>query len=330
MKTTRRDILRSLLPCVAMAGALLMAGPATAADPVAVPKQMRIVVPYAPGGSTDLLARNIAAALSKRLGNTVIVENRPGAGSLLGTDHVAKAAPDGSTLLLTTSALTINAGLKGKLPFDPVADLAPLAMLSEVPMILAVPADSPYKTTADLVNAARARPGTLNFGSSGIGSSNHLAMELFNAAGKLKITHVPYKGMAPAALDLSSGQVQAIIGTYSSLAGVMKTGKVRALAVSSLTPSPFSPELPPIAATLPGYNMTGWFAMLAPAKTPPALLELLHKEIRTIITSDDFTKFFANERAVASQMDLPTLKAVVRDEVGQWKRIATEQNIQID
>lgn len=320
-------MLKGLLPCAAMvAGLLLASAPAVAAEPV-VPRLMKVVIPYAPGGSTDLLGRNIAAALAKRFGNTVIVENRPGAGSQLGTAAVAKSPPDGSTLLLTTTAYTIGAGIQPKLPYDPLTDLAPLVMLTEVPMLLAVPASSPYKTTADFINAARARPGTLNYGSSGIGSSNHMAMELFKVAGKLQITHVPYKGMAPAALDLGSGQVQAIIGSYSSLAGVLQSGKVRALAVSSLHASPFSPELPPISAVLPGFGLTAWFAMFVPGQTPPALIELLNKEIRIIITSDEFTKFFAQERAVASQMDLATMNSVVRNEIVQWRRIASEQNI---
>lgn len=320
-------VMKRLLAGVVAAVALSAAFPAPAAD-VAVPKVIKIVVPYAPGASTDLLARQLAIALGKRLGNTVMVDNRPGGGSILGTAVVAKSAPDGATLLLTSSAFTISPALQEKAPYDPVGDFAPVAMLTQVPMILAVPGSSPYKTPADFVNAARAQPGVLNYGSSGIGSSNHMAMELFKGAAKLQITHIPYKGMAPAATDLSTGQVQAIIGSYSSLAAVMQSGKVRALAVSSANPSPLSPELPTLAATVPGFSMSGWFAVFAPRGTPPALVELLHREINAAITTEEFSKFFAQDRAEASQMDIPTLTALVKTEAVQWKKIATEQKIQ--
>ena len=198
-------------------------------------------------------------------------------------------------------------------------------------MLLAVPASSPYKTTADFIAAARATPGKLNYGTSGIGSSNHMGMELFKgAAGKLQITHVPYKGMNPAAIDLAAGQVQAIIGSYSSLAPVLQSGKVRALAVSSLNPSPFSPELPAISAAVPGFNMTAWFAMFAPAKTPQGLIDLYHKEIRALLTTEEFVKLFAQERAVPSNMDLPTMAALVKTEIVQWRKIAQEQGIKAE
>lgn len=325
------SMLKKIVPALVTAGTLLLsASGAGAADAVVVPKVIKIIVPYAPGASTDLLARQLGNALAKRLGNTVIVDNKPGGGSMLGSAFVAKAPPDGATLLLTSSAFTIAPAIYDKPLYDPVNDFAPVAMLSQLPMILAVPASSPYKTPADFVSAARSQPGVLNYGSSGIGSSNHMAMELFKGAANLKITHVPYKGMAPAALDLSTGQLQAIIGTYSSLAAVLQSGKVRALAVSSLNPSPLSPDLPALSSTVPGFGMSGWFAVFAPRGTPQALVELLNKEVRASITTEEFTRYFAQERTSASDMDVPTLASLIKVETGQWKKIAADQHIQAE
>lgn len=322
-------MVQKLLPAVALTACLLAAsgGAALAADAVVVPKVIKLVVPYAPAASTDLLARQLALALSKRLGNTIIVDNKPGGGSVLGTVIVANAPPDGATLLLTSSAFTITPALQDKPPYDPVNDFAPIAILTQVPMILAVPASSSYRTPADFVNAARAQPGVLNYGSSGIGSTNHLAMELFKGAAKVQITHIPYKGMAPAGVDLSTGQVQAIIGSYSSLAPLMQGGKVRALGISSTKPSPFFPDLPALGATVPGYSMAGWFGVFAPRGTPPALVQLLNKEIVATINSDEFGKIFAQDRAEPAELSVGAFSELVRAETGQWKKIAAEQSI---
>jgi len=314
---------------VAAALAAMIVLPAWSAD-VAVPKVIKIIVPYPPGGSTDLVARQLGSGLAKRFGNSVISENRAGGGSTIGSAAVAKAAPDGATLLLNTSALTITAGIQDKLPYDPVTDLVPVAMLTQVPMLLAVPVNAPYKTVSDFLNAARAKPGGMNYGTSGIGASNHMAMELLKSAAKVNLVHVPYRGMGPATTDLAAGQVQAIIATYSSLAPMLQSGKVRALGVSSLKVSPFSPELPPIAATVPGYTMATWFGVFAPRNTPVGLVDLYHREIRTIMATDEFTKFLAQERAEASTLDLPAMAAQIRNEVAQWRRIAQEQNIKAE
>lgn len=312
-----------------LAAAALLATPAWSAE-AAVPKVIKIIVPYPPGGSTDLVARQLGNGLARRFGNSVISENRAGGGSTIGSAAVAKAAPDGATLLLNTTALTITAGIQDKLPYDPVTDLVPVAMLTQVPMLLAVPANAPYKNVGDLLNAARARPGALNYGTSGIGASNHMAMELLKTAAKVNLVHVPYRGMGPATTDLATGQVQAIIATYSSLAPMLQSGKVRALAVSSLTASPFSPDLPPIAATVPGFSMATWFGVFAPRHTPAPLVDLYNREIRAIITNDDFTRFLTQERAEASTLDLAGMAAQMRAEVAQWKRLAQEQNIKAE
>lgn len=301
-----------------------------AAGEAPVPQSMRIVTPYAPGGSTDVMSRAVATALSRKLGNTIIVENRPGAGSMLGSAYVAKAAPDGATLLLTTSALTIGAGLREKSPYDPVTDFTPVIMISDVPMLLAVPANSPYKTPADFINAARAKPGALNYATSGIGTSNHIAMELLKSAANINVRHVPYKGAGPAAMDVGAGNVQAIIASYSSLQGVLNSGRVRAIAVSSAEPSRFSPGLPPIATVVPGYDVTAWFAVFAPAGTPRNLVDLYNKEIRAITQTEEFTKFLATQRGEASTMDNATFHNKIRQEVADFRRIAREQGIKAE
>lgn len=317
----------SLLRLVSLALALVTGAPAVlAATPV--PSVIRLVVPYPPGGSTDQLARQVAAALAQRLKTTVVVDNRPGAGSVMGSDSVAKAKPDGATLLLNTSALSITAALRRQMPYDPVTDLVPLAILTEVPLVLAVPSNSPYRSVSDLIADARARPGALNYGTSGVGSSNHMASEWFASAAKIKLTHVPYKGMSPATVDLASGQVQMILATYSSLSAVLQGDKVRPLAITALQPSASMPGIPTIAASLPGFSMSIWFGIFAPSRLPADLAALYSAELRAIRSSPELAAFLAGEKAGPSTMDSAASAALVRKEVQEFKRIAAEQKIE--
>ena len=295
-----------------------------------VPSVIKLVVPYPPGGSTDQLARQVASALGQRLKTTVIVENRPGAGSVLGTDTVAKAKPDGATLLLTTSALSITAALRRQMPYDPVTDLVPLAILTEVPLVLAVPTISSYRSMNDLIADARARPGALNYGSSGVGSSNHMAAEWFASAAKIKLTHVPYKGMSPATVDLAGGQVQLILATYSSLSSVLQGDKVRALAITAPQPSASLPGIPTVAATVPGFSMSIWFGVFAPRRTPADLAALFSTELRAIRASPELAAFLSGEKAGPSGMDSVASSALIRTEVQEFRRIASEQKIEIE
>ena len=294
------------------------------------PALIRLVVPFPPGGSNDVIARAIAPQLAKRLGSNVIVENKGGAAGVIGSDAVAKAPPDGSQLLLTSSTFLTTAATQAKLPYDPIAAFIPVAMVAEGPLLVAVPAEKPIKTPADLVAAAKARPGALNYGTAGVGSLAHLATELLNGAANVQMTHVPYKGAGPALIDLAAGQIDLMISNYSSLVPQMKSGKVRAIAVTSPKPSPAFPDLPPVAAAVPGYAMDIWVTVFAPAGTPSPLVERLNKEINEISASPELRTFLDPDGALPVALQPAAITARLKQELAQLKKIAAERKISLD
>lgn len=294
------------------------------------PALIRLVVPFPPGGSNDVIARAIAPQLAKRLGSNVIVENKGGAAGVIGSDAVAKAPPDGSQLLLTSSTFLTTAATQAKLPYDPIAAFIPVAMVAEGPLLVAVPAEKPIKTPADLVAAAKARPGALNYGTAGVGSLAHLATELLNGAANVQMTHVPYKGAGPALIDLAAGQIDVMISNYSSLVPQMKSGKVRAIAVTSPKPSPAFPDLPPVAAAVPGYAMDIWVTVFAPAGTPAPLVERLNKEINEISASPELRVFLDPDGALPVALAPAAIAARLKQDLAQLKKIAAERKISLD
>jgi tripartite-type tricarboxylate transporter receptor subunit TctC len=296
----------------------------------AQPALMRIVVPFPPGGSNDVIARAMAPQLAKRLGTNVIVENKGGAAGVIGSDAVAKAAPDGSQLLLTSSTFLTTAATQAKLPYDPLAAFIPVAMVAEGPLLVAVPAERPIKSTADLVAAARAKPGALNYGTAGVGSLAHLATELLNGAANIQMTHVPYKGAGPALIDLAAGQIDVMVSNYSTLISQMKSGKVRAIAVTSPKPSPAFPDLPPVATAVPGYAMDIWVTVFAPAGTPAPLIERLNKEINEISASPELRTFLDPDGALPVAMAPAAIAARLKQDLAQLKKIAGERKISLD
>lgn len=308
------------------AGALLAAGPAAAAD-AKLPALVRIVVPFGPGGSNDVIARAIAGPLAKRLESNVIVDNKAGASGVIGNDFVAKAAKDGSVLLLTSSTFLTVAATQAKLPYNPLGDFAPVTMIGEGPMLLAVSAAFPVKTTAELVAAARAKPTLLTYGSAGIGSIGHLATELFNIAAKIQMTHVAYKGAANAIVDLAGGQIYVMISNYSSLLPQLNSGRVRAIAVTSKQASPVFPNLPPLSATVPGYSMEIWISVFAPAGTPAPVIERLNRELREISASPELKMFLEPDGALPVAITPTALTSRLKEELAQWKAIAAERKI---
>jgi tripartite-type tricarboxylate transporter receptor subunit TctC len=232
------------------AAASMAASAALAAYP---DKPIRLVVPFAPGGGTDLIARTLGAGMSRELGQTVIIDNKPGAGTIIGTDAVAKSAPDGYTLVIATFAHAVNPSLQPKLPFDTEKAFAPVVLVGRGPNVLVVRADSPYKTVKDVIDAAKAKPGKLTYASQGNGTSAHLAGEMFTNLAKLQMTHVPYRGAGPAITDLLGGQVDMIFGTAAAVSTFVDSGKLRALAVTTPQRSPALKDVPAIAETVPGY-----------------------------------------------------------------------------
>lgn len=311
---------------VFFAGALLATSPVAVAQE-AIPKLIRIVVPFSAGASNDIIARAIAPLLSKRLETTVIVENRPGAGSVIGSDAVAKGVRDGSMLLLTSSTFLTAAATTPKLPYDAVTSFAPVAMVGQNPSIFAVASSTPYKSVAELFSAARSKPDEITYGSAGVGSSGHMSTELLLADAKVQMRHVPYKGAANAAIDLAGGQIQVMMSSYGTLSAFTKSGKVRVIATTGVRPHPSFPNVPLMSATLPGYTHEVWVGVFAPAGTPARLIERLNREINEISASPELKPLFEPDAIVPTPMTPAAFAARVKQELGQWKQVAAARKI---
>jgi tripartite-type tricarboxylate transporter receptor subunit TctC len=292
-----------------------------------LPKLIRIVVPFAAGGSNDVIARALAVALAKRLDASVIVENKPGAAGVIGSDYVAKAPRDGSVLLLTSSSFLTAAATQQQLPYDPIAAFAPVAMIGRGPMLLVVSATTPYKSPADVVAAARAKPGVLNYGTAGVGSIAHLTTELMDDSAKIKMTHVPYKGASLASVDLASGQIQVMISNYSTVAPLMQNGKIRAIAVTSDRTHPAFPDLPPVATVVSGFNVDIWVGVFAPTGTPAAIVDRLNREINAVAASPELAPVLEPDGTLPEAISPSVFASKIKTELGLWKQIATEHKI---
>lgn len=329
MQTSNHPLRRSIL-CTALA--LGAAGLAPLAHAQAYPtKSITMVVPYPPGGSNDSFARQIAKELGDALKQTVIVENRPGASGNTGTGQVAKAAADGYTLVAVSSSMTTNAAIQPRLPFDPVKSLAPVAMLARGPMIVAINKDFPARTPAELISAVKANPDKYNYATSGTGSVNHFATEMLRAmAPGFDITHVPYKGQGPAVTDVAGNQVQMLISSGPSILPMVRNGKLRAIGITSLEPSPIAPDLLPMAGAVPGYEFDLWWGLLAPAGTPAPIVNQLNQAVNKILASPQIKASFLREGALAAQMTPQQFGEVIRNDVDRWKKLAKERNIVAD
>ena len=284
--TSRRFTLRHL---AAAAAALLIGPAALPAFAQAWPaKPVRIVVPFAPGGSTDVVARLLAQKLTAVWGQTVLVENRAGAGGNVGADVVAKAPADGYTLLMASGSITINPHLYKNMAFDTKKDLVPITNVASGPMLVVVPEGSPAKTLKDLIAMAKAKPGAVNFGSAGVGSQVHLAAENFADAAGIDITHVPYKGEAPAYTDLIGSQTQFMVGNFAAASALLGNGRLRALAVTGKQRQPQLPDVPTASeAGLPGFENYGWFGLLAPAGTPADIVAKVHSDTARVLAETE-------------------------------------------
>jgi tripartite-type tricarboxylate transporter receptor subunit TctC len=315
------------LACVALFAALL-APAATAQEYPSRP--IRIVVPTLAAGSADILARLIGGKLNERWGQPVIVDNRAGAGQMIGADAVAKAPADGHTLLLPTVTYTTSAATQLKLPFDPVNDLAGITMVGDGPLLVIVHPSLPVKTIKELIALARVKPGSLNYASSGTGSILHLVTEVFAASAGIKLVHVPYKSIAPAVTETVGGHVPMMFGSLPSVLPQVKAGRLRALGVTTAKRSSFVPELPTIAeAGVPGFEARQWWGVFAPAKTPRPVIGKIHGEIQKILATDDVKVRLADEGAVPVQMSPEDFSATVRSDIAKWKKVAQELNLQL-
>jgi tripartite-type tricarboxylate transporter receptor subunit TctC len=295
-------------------------------------KTLRMVVPTPPGGSADIMGRLVADHLQKRLGQTVVVDNRPGAGQTIATAAVARSEPDGHTLLLVTVSYVINPAIQSKLPYDPHTDLTGVAMVGRGPLLLAVHPSLPVRSVKDLIALARARAGKLDFGSAGDGTIPHLAGELFASYAKVSLVHVPYKGIAPAVAAAVSGEVPMVFSSTPAVSPMVKAQRLRALAVTTAKRAAFMPELPTIAESgVPGYDVATWWGVLAQGKTPPAIVNRLNDEIRKSMASDEAASVIvANGASPEVNMTPEQFNTLLRSEIASWRKIIQERNIKAD
>jgi tripartite-type tricarboxylate transporter receptor subunit TctC len=291
-------------------------------------KPMRIVVPYPPGGANDIVARALQPALSASLGQPIVIENRGGGATQLGTEAVARSAPDGSTFLLTNIALGANPSLFAKLPYDTSKDLAPISLISTVPLVLVVHPSVSANSAAEFVKLAKARPGSINYASAGNGSANHLSMEMFRAATGIDVVHVPYKGFGPAMSDLLGGQVaSAFASTLASLPHV-KAGKLRALGVSTAKRSAAAPDVPTIAESgVPGFDVSEWQMLLAPAGTAPTIVERMQREVANGLRNDEVKTRLTELGATPVGSTPKEAEAFLKSELARWADVAKRAGI---
>jgi tripartite-type tricarboxylate transporter receptor subunit TctC len=319
MRIATASILATL---VALSGA-----PAVAADKYPQ-KPVRLVVPFSPGGGTDLLARAVSDRLTEVLGATIIVDNRAGAGSTIGTAQVARAAPDGYTLLFTSASYTFAPNYYRDLPYDPIKDFKPITMFGSLPNILVVHPSMPVKSIKELLALARERPGEIYYGSAGRGSNVHLTTELFLYMAGIKMTQVPYKGMGPAQIGLISGEVQVLLPAFQSIYPFVKSGQVRALALTTKQRSPLLPELPTIDESgVPGYDKAAWFGLFAPAAVPGPVVDRMYQAVAKVLTDPEIVKRLAAEGAVARGQPPAEFDAFVREELVAWAKLIREMKL---
>jgi tripartite-type tricarboxylate transporter receptor subunit TctC len=324
MKTFSRDRRPALLAMLAALPAIAMAQAAWPARPIT------LIVPFTAGGGTDSIARDIAKNMSDRLGQPVIVDNRGGAGGAIGANAVAKAPADGYTLLFATSTFATNAAVEPRLPFDPEKDFAPVAMIGRGPLLVVASKGVGAKNVAQLVAAAKARPDGLNYCSAGNGSINHLSGEMFRQKTGLTMTHVPFKGSAPATVELLSGRVDLFFATVPTIQSHLKDDKLNLLAVTSARRSPLYPDLPTlIEAGVPGYDVTTWWGVLAPAKTPTAVVEALNRSVNDAAAAEPVKSRLLHEGADPVRLTPTAFGQELRKELLLWRGVANQPGMQL-
>ncbi|MES2185083.1 MAG: tripartite tricarboxylate transporter substrate binding protein [Pseudomonadota bacterium] len=294
-------------------------------------KPIRIVVPLAAGGPTDSLARTIAVHLSDKWGQPVVVDNRPGANTNIGTDLVAKAPADGYTLLLTVNNLTINPSIYPKLPFDPLRDFAPISLFATSPLVLVVNPSVPAKSVQELIALAKARPGQLQFGSPGNGSPPHLAAEMFSTLAHVKMFHVPYKEITQATSDLMGGQIDLMFPGSPIALPQVRSGKLRALATTGAKRTPAAPDLPTVAeAGLPDFEVSLWYGLLAPAKTPPAIVQQLQSELARMEALPSVVQQWAGLGVEPVHTTPQEFAAYLKRDLEKWQKVVRDSGAKID
>ena len=293
-------------------------------------KPVRIIAPFAPGGGTDFIARLIAQKLTERLGQQVIVENKPGAGGNLGAEFAVKSAPDGYTLLLVAGSYTVNPSLY-KLSFDPVNDIAPIIQLSQGPFVVAVHPSVPAHSLKELIELARREPDKLSYASAGAGSITHLASELFLDMARIRIVHIPYKGTGPALNDTIAGSTQLIFGSVSTTLQFIKSGRLRGLAVTTPRRIPALPDLPTVAeAGVPGYEVVLWHGLVAPRGVPTPIVDRLNRDANEVLKAKDMGDLLATDGVAPKGGTPEQFRAAIKADIERWRGVVKQANIKVD
>ena len=312
-----RALSSSFVLLAALASSIAAAAPA----PSYPSKPVRIVVPYAPGGSNDVVSRTITPKLAEMWKQPLVIDNRAGAGSMIGTELVVNAAPDGYTLLATSGALAINATLL-RLPFDPLTDLAPIAFMAQMPYVLAVHPSLPVRTTQELIAHARANPGRLSFASAGTATATHLTAELFKSLAKIDMLHVPYKGGGPAINAIVGNEVQVIFNAVTGILPHVRNGRVRALAVSSIKRAEIAPELPTVAESgVPGFDVVSGYTLFAPARTPRAVVERVNRDVNAVLQQPETRERFLALGVTPIVSTPQSLAEYMKREIARWAKL---------
>lgn len=294
-------------------------------------RNVTIIVPQPPGGGTDIISRIVGAQLQTQLKQTFVIDNRTGGGTIVGTVAAANAQPDGYTLLTGLNAnMAVNSALYDKLAYDTIRDFTPVGMMAEFPFVLVVSKDFPAKSVKELIDMAKAKPGEINVASAGNGSGQHLSLELFKLMTGTSMTHIPYRGAAPAYADVISGRTPVFFDNLSSGLSQIKGGNVRALAVTGKERSPALPDVPTVAETVPGYQNYVWFGLWAPKKTPQPIIEKLHAELKKAATDPEVRKRIAADAGVPMTTPLGDIEPMVKAEIAKWSDVVKRANIKIE
>lgn len=322
---------RTLARCAPIVAALVLAAQAMTAQAAWPERPIRLIVPFAPGGSNDVVARVVSAKLTDRLGQPVVVENRGGAGGSIGTEFVAKSAPDGYTLLFASESIMTNAVVGKKLPYDPVKDLQPIGEIGSGPFVIAVGNAVPAKTLGELIALARAKPRTLNYGTAGVGGINHLGTELVAHAAGIKLVHVPYKGISLAFNDMFAGSLQVMLPSVPSAVPFIRDGRIRGLAVTSAQRSPLLPEMPTAAeAGLPGFELEVWWGLSGPAKLPAGIVQRLNTELNAALAAPEMQQVLAREGITPRPGSAQAFSELIRVDYQRWQKLAHDAGLKVE
>lgn len=319
-----------LLIRIAAAVALCMFNPAAGAQQYPA-KPIKLIIPFPPAGATDVIGRALGQKLSESLGQAVVIENRPGAGSTIGADQAAKSAPDGYTLLLASGSLCISANLYKKLPFDPAKSFAPVSLVGHVPHMLVASPSLPANSVRELITLAKAKPRQIDAASQGNGTLSHMELELFKAAAGVELTHIPYKGSSNAMTDLLAGNVSLLFDSVTSSLPMVKRGQLKALGVVSPRRLPFAPDIPTIAeAGISGFDASNWFALLAPAGTPGEIVQLLNGHVAKALAAPDLRERLAAQGAILEGSTPQQLATLIREDLDRWARVVRQADIKVE